>query len=426
LYSNFLFLLVVFLIPSLSLGKAPSLIISPVISFFLGLTLYFFTLLLILLQNYYLFPLKFKKSTLLILTNLELIIFLIIYFYFLGADRVVLSLFPLQTLSYFSAIIFYFSGIWFFHFTTTFFSLKIDNTRAFREILFLIPFTIPFLIFSLGLDFILSNPESFLVRFFYETSPKISEVLIGTTTFIFAVFMMLVFPFVIQLIWQCKPLLQDDPELTKKLEHICKNAQFKHSGIKTWTIMNDSLTAAIVGIIPQIRFVIFTKKLLKKLSFNAVSAILAHEIGHWYRNHLLIYPFIMLGLVFVLKTFETKFLDSLPFFVFFSGYMLCLMVYFRIVFGFFSRIFERQADLHVYELNISPHYMIEALDNVAKATGNSHKVPSWHHFSIQERIDFLKMTIENPDLIKKHHAFAKKALGIYFIILILCLFWSYE
>ena len=82
-------------------------------------------------------------------------------------------------------------------------------------------------------------------------------------------------------------------------------------------------------------------------------------------------------------------------------------------------MFERQADLHVYHLGLDPKYMIEALDMVAKASGNTHRIPCWHHYSIQERIDFLYETIKNPSLIKKHHAFVKKACVLYFIILIL-------
>jgi STE24 endopeptidase len=330
-----------------------------------------------------------------------------------------LNFFPFQSVSYLLAILFYLSGLWIFHFTAKFSSLKTEPQKAIKEILILTPFILPFLIFSLTIDFILFYPDSHLVRFFKEATPLISELAIWTGTLLFISFMMIVFPYVIQWIWQCKPLEIDDPELKAKLEKICQTAQFKHAGIKTWGLMNDSLTAAIIGIIPKIRYVIFTKKLIKKLSFNAISAILAHEIGHWYRKHLLIYPLIMVGLVVLLNSFETHFQETLPPLLFFTIYILCLILYFRLVFGFFSRIFERQADLHVYKLKIDPKYMVEALDHLAKASGNSHLVPCWHHYSIQERIDFINQTIDNPDLIEKHHLFAKKALCFYFISLVL-------
>jgi hypothetical protein len=70
-------------------------------------------------------------------------------------------------------------------------------------------------------------------------------------------------------------------------------------------------------------------------------------------------------------------------------------------------------------LGLDPKFMIEALDDVAKASGNIHHIPCWHHYSIQERIDFINQTIENPSLIEKHHAFVKKALFFYFVGLIL-------
>ena len=77
-------------------------------------------------------------------------------------------------------------------------------------------------------------------------------------------------------------------------------------------------------------------------------------------------------------------------------YGLVMGLYFRYVFGYFSRLFERQADLFVYPLDIPPQYMIEALDEVGIATGNTHHLANWHHYGIQQRIDFLKKTIENP------------------------------
>jgi len=220
------------------------------------------------------------------------------------------------------------------------------------------------------------------------------------------------------MIWQCKPLKDEEPLLTEQLELLCKKASFKHAGIKIWTVMNDSLTAAIIGLLPKFRYVMFTKKLIKTVSETAILAILAHEIGHGFRKHLLIYQFIILGLFFSLILLESILGGLLPSFIFFVLYVSTVLLYFRFVFGFFSRMFERQADLHVYELDLDPKFMIEALDQVAKASGNIHSIPCWHHYSIHDRIDFLNKTIENPSLIKKHHAFVKKACVLYFITLI--------
>lgn len=420
MYSSFLFLLLVFLIPSLSQGLEKNLISSSGLAFTAGISIYFFTLLIIVLQNYYFHKTaKAKKSKMLFVVNVELTLFLLIYYFVLNSNRLIQDNLHFQFFSYLTAIILYLAALWLFHYTTDFFSLKMQPKRASKEIIFLLPFIIPFLFFSLLVDLVFSSSNLNIDVFLSTSSPFVENLILICLFLSLILLTMIFFPFIIQRIWQCRPLSEEDPELTEKLEAICRAADFRHAGIKTWTIMNDAMTAAIIGVIPQIRYVIFTRKLIHKLSFNAISAILAHEIGHSFRWHLAFYPFIMVGLFLILNALESSFEGVFPSFIFFSIYTMTVVLYFRFVFGFFSRNFERQADLHVYALKMDPKFMVEALDDLAKASGNSHLVPCWHHYSIKERIDFINQTIENPALIEKHHAFVKKALFFYFIIIIL-------
>lgn len=97
-------------------------------------------------------------------------------------------------------------------------------------------------------------------------------------------------------------------------------------------------------------------------------------------------------------------------------------LYYRIVYGLFSRLFERQADLHVFALGVPPEAMIEALDNVGIGTGFTHLVPNWHHYRIKERIDFLKQAMLDPSLVAKHHRKVWIALGIYLGLLLLLIY----
>ncbi len=348
-----------------------------------------------------------------------MILFLFFLFFILNTTSV-FSHFPLsQFLSNLFAISIYLTGLWFYYCTRSFFFLKTDAKKAFKETSFILPFIIPFLIFSLAIDLFYMMVVPYFDYYLANTSSLNINVLLTCLILLASFFMMLFFPYIIQMIWKCRPLSNENEELATKFEWICKKANFKHAGIKTWGLFDDSLTAAIIGIVPKVRYILFTKKILKQLSYNALSAILAHEIGHSYRKHLLIYPFIIAGIFFVLSGFENAFKSTLSPLIFFIAYVLIIIFYFRIVFGFFSRIFEREADLHVYVLNINPEYMIEALDRVATIEGNIHLMPCWHHYSIQERIDFLRATIKNPSLIKKHHSYVKKVLFFYSIALIL-------
>jgi STE24 endopeptidase len=95
-----------------------------------------------------------------------------------------------------------------------------------------------------------------------------------------------------------------------------------------------------------------------------------------------------------------------------------IICYLRFVLGFFSRLFERQADLHVFDLDISPQHMIDVLDRVGVLSGNIHKEPNWHHYSIDERMTYLKEAQVDPKLIQKHHFRVKKWTYSYITLLI--------
>ena len=64
--------------------------------------------------------------------------------------------------------------------------------------------------------------------------------------------------------------------------------------------------------------------------------------------------------------------------------------------------------------------MIDALEAVAHASGG-YDTPNWHHYSIKQRIDFLKACEGNPSLIQAHHKKVKRTLIAYFVLLILLL-----
>ena len=145
---------------------------------------------------------------------------------------------------------------------------------------------------------------------------------------------------------------------------------------------------------------------------------MAHEIGHSKHKHLFFFALVLLGMIFA--TSVTDFLEPyVPYpILFFMIYTLSVAVYFRIVFGFFSRLFERQADLYGIELGLPPAAMIEALHLIGVFTGNSHHIPNWHHFSIAERIAFLQAVEKNPALIQQHTRKVWLAEGLFVLSLI--------
>jgi tetratricopeptide (TPR) repeat protein len=95
--------------------------------------------------------------------------------------------------------------------------------------------------------------------------------------------------------------------------------------------------------------------------------------------------------------------------------LVLLVFYFRFLFGFFIRNFERQADLYGLSVMGRPYPLISALEKVAFYSGNIRDVPSWHHFSIKQRVDFLAEAGGNPSLSRNHRGKIRKALAGYLI-----------
>jgi STE24 endopeptidase len=432
MFANLLFLIIVLLLVSIAIDSdLHPFMDSLTTSFEMGILTYLLVLILIYTQAKLGRRFKLPRGALLTLVNLQLIVFLAFFYFALGAHRLIQEA-PLlkgtRTFISLLALLFYFGGLAVFHSC-----YRPSASQANSQLRFLLPFVLPFLLFTVLLDLFQFFPIAKLDIFVNQDDPLGTLVLFILTLFFMAL-MMVFLPFAIQWIWGCKDL--EDMELLERLETICRLAQFKHAGFKTWTAMSDSLTAAIVGIVPRFRYIMFTKRLLERMSPQSIEAILAHEIGHSYRKHLLIYPAIFFGMITLCGLFSLFFSDGLTTYfeqhnrlypspiwdllnilMIFIPYTLIIALYYRYVFGYFSRTFERQADLHGYVLGLSPEQMITALDDIAIATGYTHAQPSWHHYSIQERIDFLEDTKRDPSLIAKHHRQAKISMFVYLIAL---------
>lgn len=361
------------------------------------------------------------RDKMLKVVNLEALGFLALFYIVLEAQRVFINT-PLPLfLSSLTGLTLYLGALWIFHYTAfdptriILPEFKIAGGYAWRQFRILIPFALPFLLLNLILDVLPYTPgfESWSNLETNSYQSVLTYLIIGMMVFMLIV--MIFLPYFIQKIWQCEDL--EDPQLAARLEEICKKAHFKHAGIKTWAVMGDSLTAAIIGVVPRFRYIMFTKRVLREMPPETIDAILAHEIGHSKHKHLLIYPLVLMGMIGFLSLFSAYIEPMLSYPLVILGNVLIIAIYFRVVFGFFSRLFERQADLYVFDLNMPPENMVEALNYIGVATGHSHLIPNWHHFSIQERMDFLRKAMHNPKLIAQHHRKVKLFVTLYIVLL---------
>jgi tetratricopeptide (TPR) repeat protein len=98
--------------------------------------------------------------------------------------------------------------------------------------------------------------------------------------------------------------------------------------------------------------------------------------------------------------------------------LLTMLIYFRYVMGFFMRHFERQADLYSALSLGSPREIISSLEKIAILGGKIRDLPSWHHFSVRERVGFLRRTTAEPGLAKKHNRYVASTFALYLITIV--------
>jgi hypothetical protein len=171
------------------------------------------------------------------------------------------------------------------------------------------------------------------------------------------------------------------------------------------------------------------------LSIEELKAVVAHEMGHARYRHFFFYLVFFIGFAVVstgLWDFFAVLLSTQPFLMRIIGtgasadasflyFLLSLpilvgmVVYFRYVMGFFMRHFERQADLYSALTMGSPMQTISSLEKIAILSGKIRDLPSWHHFSIGRRVDYLWKSLRDPGLIRKHNRFVSLSFTLYLV-----------
>lgn len=303
---------------------------------------------------------------------------------------------------------------------------------VFSNLMFSIPVLIPWLMLSLVSDLILALPFQMPKQLMSTTAGEITYFLL------FLIFMALFAPAIIQRFWRCKPL-QNGPHRTQ-IEALCRHARLQYKDILLWPIFEGRMiTAGVMGLIRRFRYILVTRSLLQRLTPYEIEAVIAHEIGHVKKYHLLFYLVFFVGYMLVSYALFDLIVYAMIYFnpmltwmyrigldqdtvlpaLFSLLIIAAFLLYFRYIFGYFMRNFERQADIYVFDLLGSAAPLITTLEKIALASGEPDDKPNWHHFSIRERIDYLKQCIADPSWISRHHAKVRRSIGGYLIFIFL-------
>ncbi|MFO7930749.1 MAG: M48 family metalloprotease [Desulfosalsimonas sp.] len=299
------------------------------------------------------------------------------------------------------------------------------------NISFSVPVLLPWLCLSTAADIIGLLPFEAPKAFLNSTEGQI-------VYFLFFLFVIAVFgPALIQQFWGCKPLKHSD--IRERIEDLCRRAGVAYREIMVWPLFGGRMiTAGVLGLVSRFRYILVTPSLLRYLTPVEIEAVMAHEIGHVKQKHMLFYLFFFAGyLVISFATLDLLIYGSIymqlaagtsGFFepgnqvfvsIMFSLAMIgTFLVYFRFVFGYFMRNFERQADIYVYNLMESSAPLISTFHKIAASSGQSPEKPNWHHFSISERIDYLNKCENDPAWIRSHHRKIRTGIAVYLVFLV--------
>jgi hypothetical protein len=223
-----------------------------------------------------------------------------------------------------------------------------------------IPVLFPWLMLSIVTDLINYSPFRGLKIFLDSPAGQIIFLMV------FLLIIMIFIPVVIKYFWGCKPL--SDSLKAEGIRDFLRQLGFKYRDIVNWPLLEGKMMTAgffilVMGIIDSDYYPVFIGFMASKVSSRSMS-------------------------------------ESLNILLFTLPVILGLIIYFRFIMGFFMRHFEREADIYAAVTLNDPEPIISSLEKIALLSGKIRDVPSWHHFSIRQRVEFLLKSKENPGLIK--------------------------
>jgi len=247
-------------------------------------------------------------------------------------------------------------------------------------------------------------------------------------------------PWLLRLVLGLKPLPAGP--LRDRLLAASRRLSFRCSNILIWDTRDHVANAMVVGLLPWVRYVVVTDRLVNELTVEELEAVLGHEAGHIKHRHMPYYlGFLFISLVVVASLWALavgappgddtpgsplgawaadKGMGMVPLFAILGAYIF-------VVFGFLSRRCERQADIfgcravscdraacagHDAGASVQPdgrglcatgiRTFVSALEKVGTLNGIHRHRPgllqSWQHSTIARRVQFLERVLADPGL----------------------------
>ena len=278
------------------------------------------------------------------------------------------------------------------------------------------------------------------------------EFLLGIPSFAAAILLFLIMPWIVRLVLGLKPMPAGP--LRDRFESAARRLKFRCGNIMVWNTRSGVANAMIVGILPFLRYVVFTDRILSDMTPEELEAVFGHEVGHVKHRHMTYYLCFMVASLATIAVmwdgygFNTTLIDALgyedraliPLIGAFAAYIF-------VIFGYLSRRCERQADIygcravsclrsdcqgHDETVSLPPlargfcptgiGIFVSALEKVAVLNGISRDRPgwlqSWQHSTIAKRVEFLKQSSADPQLERRFQRRLGLLKWVFFLLLV--------
>ena len=383
------------------------------------------------------------RSGYLRITNLSMIKAIIIFtleIYIFDLKVIVMSVFRFGGITFAGDIIvlaifiLHFAIVWYWGYKTVGKIVYLSESAGkfiSDNIKFNLAIVIPWLILTLGTDILKLLNIAWITE--NSGSPLFQLVFFALFLLIF----LIIGPLLIIKLWDCKPLREG--ELRNKILEFTEKEGISFKEILSWNSLSKSLmTAGVLGYFPFFRYLLITPELMNILSTEEIIAVVSHETGHVKRKHILYYLLLFVGFAVISSglmniisliilsspiginflTGQSGILGVSPFHFLAGTFSILLFVlYFRFIFGYFMRNFEREADIYCFDSGVDPDHLISSFEKLGGGIKEK-KGSNWHHFSIGERIGFLEKCINDQSEIALHRKKVRRSVLGYITILI--------
>lgn len=274
------------------------------------------------------------------------------------------------------------------------------------------------------------------------------DVLLGTV----ATVVFVIAPAMLRRIWRTHSL--EAGPVRERLEALCARIGLRCRDILVWNSGGMMINAAVMGVVAPLRYVLLSDALLTQMTPRQVEAVFGHEAGHVrhrHMEHFLVFAFVGWlvvagGMELLAHLFGEGPSASRTFALTIQGAGAgATALFWGLGFGWVSRRFERQADLHGARC-VTPEpgechtscavhldaaticnepgrvcstaaaLFASALDRVATLNGIPTEEKSWRHSSIGSRIRFLTSLAGDPSLTMRFERTLRRIQGTIWVV----------